>query len=775
MNFRFTFWLIGLVLLSFNALAQEGKIKGFVYEKETNLPVPYANIVLKGTTIGTTANQDGYFVVNNVPPGKYTVEISFLGLANYTQEVVVKADKLVSIKAYMKPASEVLDDIEVYGDRTARETKVLTSVISLQPKQIQQFSVGGDADIVKALQVLPGVITSGDQGGQIFIRGGAPVQNLILMDGMIIYNPFHSIGFFSVFDVDIVKSTDLYTGGFKAEYGSRNSAVLDIKTRDGNREKFSAKLTTSTFTSKLLLETPIGRKRDDGKTISSFLVSAKTSYLDQTDEIFYPYVETQYGGLPFSFNDLYAKFSSQVDNGSRFGIFGFAFDDAVSFGAGNSVNWDSYGAGMNFQAIPSSSTVLLSGDFAYSVYDITAIENGTLPRNSRISSFNFGLDFTYFQRKNDELKFGIEGIGYGTDFSLPNQLGFIVNQEEFTTEIGGYLQYKYAYKTRFLFEPGLRVHYYGSLGEVSIEPRFGVKYNINEFLRVKAAGGLYSQNLVAANSDRDVVNLFYGFLSGPSDLPDSFRGEPVTSSLQLARHLIAGFEVEVSRRLTLNVEGFIKDFNQLTNVNRNKIYDDNTENQNQPDVLKKDYIVERGLAQGVDFLAKYQTKKLYVWLAYSLSRITRDDAITEYAPYFDRRHNLNLVTNYTFGKDRSWEASFRYNFGSGFPFTPTQLFYSQKPFTTSNGQPNIAYDYTRENGEFDVLYGDLNSSRLPNYHRVDVSITKTYKLTKHQELGISLGATNVFNYQNIFFYDRINNARVDQLPFIPSLSLSYSF
>jgi hypothetical protein len=219
----------------------------------------------------------------------------------------------------------------------------------------------------------------------------------------------------------------------------------------------------------------------------------------------------------------------------------------------------------------------------------------------------------------------------------------------------------------------------------------------------------------------------------------------------------------------------VKDFNQLTNVNRNKIYEDTEANSDQPEILRSDYIVERGLARGLDFLAKYQDKKFYLWLTYSLSKVTRDDGIQEYFPHFDRRHNLNFVGTYTFGKKRNWELSTRYNFGSGFPFTPTQAYYSQKPFTTTNGSPNIAYDYTTENGEAETLFGDLNTNRLPNYHRVDVSLRRTFSFNDYQTLEVSAGATNLLNYENIFYFDREAIKRVDQLPIMPSLSLSLTF
>ncbi len=763
-------------MLTLGATAQSGNVRGFIFNAETNEPVPFANVLLENSRYGAVATDNGYFIISNVPNGTYTLQVSFLGFQTYRQEIEVQTNRIVDLKVYLQPQAELLESVEISAERQERKTEVLTGVTTLQPKSIRRFSVGGDADIIKAVQVLPGVITTGDQGGQLFIRGGAPIQNLILLDGMIVYNPFHSIGFFSVFDNDIIRTADIFTGGFGAEYGSRNSAVMDIRTRSGNRERLSGKVSASTYLSKVLIEAPLGKRNERGQAYSSFLLSAKTSYLDQTSDIFYPYVETEFDGLPFSFNDLYAKFSSQSDNGSQVNFFGFNFEDAVQFGGRNSLDWNSNGLGFNFTAIPATSTVLLAGDASYSVYDITSVE-GDLLQNSRISGFNGGLDFTYFFRKNDELQFGLEAITYTTDFLVDPPVGITADQQENTTELGTYLRYKYA-SNRLILQPGLRLHYYGSQSELSVEPRLGVKFNVNEWLRLKASGGWYSQNLLAGYSDRNVVNLFYGFLSGPPEgnLQDEFRGEEVTSSLQRATHIVAGFEVELSDELSLNIEGYIKDFQQLTNLNRNQLYEEGSPLAfGKPDVLVKEFILERGLAQGLDFLAKYQGKKLYLWLAYSLGKVTREDDLITYFPVFDRRHNLNLVANYQPDKEKTWEISLRYNFGTGFPFTPTQGYYSQQSFVNDRGQGAIDYQYSEENGEAGVLFGELNTSRLPNYHRVDLSVTKTWSFGEHQALELSGGATNILNYQNVFYFDRDENRRVDQLPLMPTVAVAYSF
>lgn len=766
-------YLLFSLFLALGAYAQTGKVRGFVYDANKN-PLAFANVLVEGTANGTLTSESGYFVLNDVAPGKVRVKAFLLGYKDLVKEVEVKGNRIAQLEFVLEEDNVILDDVVINAERQEQQVQVLTSVVTLSPKRIEQFSVGGDADLIRAIQVLPGVITTGDQGGQLYIRGGAPIQNLVMLDGMIVYNPFHSIGFFSVFDTDILQSADVFTGGFNAQYGSRTSSVMDIRTRAGNRKYFAGKVTGSTYSSKLLLEGPLFKSKEDEFSSASFLISAKTSYLDRTDDIFYPYVETEYGGLPFNFTDLYGKFSLVGGNGSNLNFYGFNFTDDVTFGAADQIGWESVGGGGDFTIVPPGSAVLIDGNFAYSTYTINANQQDGLRRESTINGFNGGLNFTYFLRENDELKYGLQAIGYRTDFGYVNELGQSISQAENTTELGGYLKYKIA-TNRWLIEPGFRLHYYGSLAEVSLEPRFGLKYNWNEKFRLKASGGLYSQNLVAANSDRDVVNLFYGFLSGSGNLPSTFRGEEITSNLQRARHLIVGFEYQIGKYIDLNVEGYIKDFNQMTNLNRNKLYQNNETYRDKPDLLKYDYVVEKGFAQGIDILLKYEYKNYYLWAAYSLSKVVRDDGVQEYFPNFDRRHNLNLVGSYFFGKNKSWEVTARYNFGTGFPFTPQTGFAVNLPFTNPSGGSDLNYDYTVENGELKVLYGELNTRRLPNYHRFDMSVKKIIEFNKRSRMELTAGATNVLNRSNIFYFNRIRYKRIDQLPIMPTVGVAYSF
>ncbi len=772
-----------LSLFTVLIFAQTGTIRGFVYEKKTGEPVLFTNVYLDGTDYGASTDVSGYFSISKVKPGTYTLTISFVGYEKYEESVTVKAGGILTLKLFLEEASEVLEDFVVDGEKSERQTQIQMSMVKATKKDIIRVpTTGGEADIATYFQTVPGVVTTGDQGGQLYVRGGSPIQNMVLLDGMVIYNPFHSIGFFSVFDTDIISNADIYTGGFNAEYGGRISSVMDITTRDGNKRRTGGKISASPFGAKALVEGPIKKIREDGKGGSiSYIFSGKTSYLEQTSKLLYSYIDS--AGLPFNYTDLYGKLSFNGSNGSKFNVFGFNYLDSVNWQGISDLQWRARGIGSNFVLIPDGSPVLIKGSVSYSNYGIQLLENNLPPRSSDVNGFNISFDFKYFLGDN-EIKYGIDVNGFATKFETFNALNRKISQNESTTEIAGYIVYKIV-KGVWLFEPSFRAHNYSSLKTFSPEPRLGVKYNLNEDFRFKLAAGMYSQNLISATSDRDVVNLFYGFLSGPDNLPEQILmpdGSTVdrTHSLQKANHAIFGFEYDWNKRITFNVEGYYKQFKQLTNINRNKIYDESDPGAaDKPDVFKKDFIIEVGSAYGVDFVMKYNTKKTYLWAVYSLGKVIRWDGVNKnsageldyYAPVFDRRHNINLVGTQVFGKNESWEIDVRWNFGSGLPFTPTAG-YTQL-LTFSDG---ISTDYTTSNtNDVSVLYGGLNTKRLPAYHRLDISVKKKIEIKENSVVEMILGVTNVYSRKNIFYVNRVTNQKIYQLPILPSVGVSWTF
>lgn len=193
------FTLVLTLLSSAATFAQYGTIRGFVYEKATGEPVIFTNVVLRGTVIGATTDVNGYYYISKIVPGTYTLEVTYIGFDPISIPVTINANEILNKKLYITKKSKDLGAVEISAEKEEMKKDVRISVTKITPKEIKQIpSVGGDADLAQYLQVLPGAVFTGDQGGQLYIRGGAPIQNKVLMDGMIIYNPFHSIGFFSV-------------------------------------------------------------------------------------------------------------------------------------------------------------------------------------------------------------------------------------------------------------------------------------------------------------------------------------------------------------------------------------------------------------------------------------------------------------------------------------------------------------------------------------------------------------------------------------------------
>ncbi len=762
----FTFSFLGFTVLS------QGTVRGIVKSAEDGNSVPFAKVLLLGTENFASTDIDGLFSIPKVPAGTYTLRATSAQFEDYKEEIEVTDNGITELTIEMT-AGKTLGTVNI--DYLDKERKIDPgiSVVKITKKDILRVPVtGGVSDIAGYFQTVPGVVSTGDQGGQVYVRGGTPIQNKILLDGMTIYNPFHSIGFFSVFETDLIRSADIYTGGFNAKYGGRISSVMDITYRDGNTKRLGGKVGVSPFTSSLLLEGPISKANN-----VSFVLSGKASLLEQTSRTLYPYINDG-EGLPFNFYDLYGKVSVQGDAANKVSFFGFSFNDQVTYQAVSDLNWQSFGGGSNFIFVPQNSELFMKGRLNFSRYDIALKEENLEDRTSGIFGAELAFDFTYYLQGKSRLDYGFGFNLFRTEFQTFNEVNKKIEENNNTNEAGAYVSYRYVTDNRrFILEPSIRFQGYSSVGQVTAEPRFSGKVNVTEKFRLKAAGGYYTQNFTSTTSDKDVVNLFYGFITAPQDLPSDFtkpNGEEVSinNGLQKAWHAIAGTEVDLSDKLSLQIEAYYKWFTQMTNINRNKIYEDNVANTDIDDLFKKDFIVESGQAYGGDIVLTYTSKKLYLWGVYSLGKVTRWNGFEYYAPVFDRRHNINLIGTYTFGEKEDWEITARWNLGSGLPFRQTVGVY-EEPVINSIGD-----DYQNGNpGEISFLYDNQNNGRLPTYHRFDLNVKKMFESTKFTNLKweIVAGVTNMYSRQNIFYVNRVTNEKVFQLPIMPSLAVSMKF
>ena len=745
--------LLLFLLTSLTGFAQTGIFRGSIRNSETGDPIPYCNIYLVDLGKGAISDDNGYFSINRLPEGDHKVRITCVGYDSIHTGVHIRSNE-ASVQTYLLHATvHQLNSAVVTAERMASLTDVRAAVQYVAPKQITQLpSIGGIPDLAQYLQVLPGIVSTGDQGGQLYVRGGTPIQNRVLLDGMTIYNPFHSIGLFSIFDTDILLEADIYTAGFNAEYGGRTSSVMDVRTRNGNSKRLGGKLDLSTFGSKLLLEGPLHKATAEHPATVSFITSVKGSYLEQTSKLLYAYANAD--GLPYNYLDGYGKITIENSRNSRINIFGFSFNDRVDYPEIAKYQWNSWGMGANFLILPTQSEQIINGTLAYSDYGMGLDEFNEFGRQSNISDFSFTTDFTYHLDKNT-FRYGFQLTGTWVNYDFTNALGVDCGQETFNSEMAVYAKYKWNLK-HWIIEPGLRLDNYTSQNTTSLEPRISAKYLATEHLRFKMAAGLYSQNLISATSDQDVVNLFYGFLTVPEAM--ELNGKSLRNSLQKGQHVVGGMEIDLFRYVIANIEAYYKNFSQLTNINRYQMFESDDE-----------FLIETGRSYGGDVSLKYDRKNLYLWMVYSLNWVRRDDGTLVYRTHFDRRHNLNITASYRWGLNGRWQADLRWNYGSGFPFTLTRAFY-----------PNISdidlrTDIGTVNESLGIMLDDLNGGQMPDYHRLDISIKRTFLHSETCRSEVVLGATNVYNYANIFYVSRKTNEKIYQLPFLWSLSWNIRF
>lgn len=777
-----------VVLLSMGAvIGQNSIIRGTVLD-EKGEPVIGASVAIVALGTGAATNQDGIFSIPKLPEGEHTLRVTYIGMDTLIHKAVVGKNATTSISMKMRESSTQIAVVEILDQKIGKIQKreIEVGVTRITSKQINLMPSLGTPDLAQYLQVLPGVVNTGDQGGQLYIRGGTPIMNMTLLDGMIVYSPFHSLGLFSIFDPDYIKSVDVYSAAFPAMYGGRVSSVMDIRTKMPELRGISGKVNINPISTGLMIEGPFSRKNADKPGGNSFLLSARRSYLDRSSQIVYPWIENEVSdsvsGLPYSFTDIYGKLSFS-DGLNTMDLFGFYNNDDVKYEFPANIGWDQFGAGARFRLLPPQSNVIFSGNFAYSSFK-SGLNASTesFPRSSEISGFNGGLRFTYLLNSINELNFGLTFLGFHTDYRFTNSFGLLTAIDFNNTEAAADVSYKKVFRKIYsgrndsikdlvVLEPGIRLHYYNDHGHLSPEPRLRAKFNFNRF-SITAGTGLYSQNLISANSDRDVVNIFNGYLAAPEFVPNAIK----THTLQTASHLLLGAEVELFRNFSTRVEGWYKNFTQLTNTNRDKIFP-----------TEPDFIFEKGKARGVDLILRYETNKIYGYATYGLAKVDRDDLKRVYPPVFDRRHNANFVFAYFTGDlykegalvgtrpkftEKKWDFSIRWAMGSGFPFTQTQGFFEKIDFQDNGAQTN----YVNQNGSLGILYADsINAGRLPYYHRLDIAVKRRWQFANKFMLEANATLINLYNRRNVFYFDRVKFAVIHQLPLIPSLGLTLKF
>jgi hypothetical protein len=611
--------LILLLILSLPGKihGQNGTVKGFIYDADTRQPLKMVNVSAGPAGNGALTNEEGFFIISRLPEGEITLKAFCLGYDTAVGKMTLKGNETIIRNMTLSSSAYELGEVIVTGTRE-RFAQRKISEISIIPAEIKLTpSVGGMPDIMQHIQALPGVVTRGDIGGQVYIRGGTPVQTKVLLDESVIYNPVHSIGLFSVFDNDYLRNVDFYTGGFDAEYGGCLSSVIDISSKNPNSVNWSGKIDISTIASKLLIEGPVIRDSTLENISLSVLLSMKASHFERASEWFYSYLDQD---LPFYFQDIYAKTTLQLGKGFSLNLSAYNFKDRVSeTNTFKTFGWNSGGFSLNMLMMPASVPILIKTYLAGSFYDMTLNEPNYDSRFSKVGSISAGMKF-YRYLNRQIVKYGFDFTDLSTTYRYFTNSYNNYEQEENSNELSGFVDYQGNFG-RWVLEGGFHGAYYTTLKKFSPEPRLAVRFLILDNLAIKSAAGLSAQNLVGAASDKDIVNFFQGYLSAPVDMVGASGLYQDDFYLQKAGHLVAGLEYDFSDKLFLGFEAYYKNYTQLINFNKNKLFN-KKDFPNAPSYLSGTFVSETGFAKGIELSAKYDGGNLKLEANYSIAVVS---------------------------------------------------------------------------------------------------------------------------------------------------------
>ncbi len=727
-----------IIFLPFELSAQNtGKLRGFLTDKETGEALAFGNVFIKELGLGASTNAQGLYFITGVPGGKtYTVTYSYVGYKTEEVKVFIAANRITQVDVALTQSSVQLGTIEKIGRKTVEKNAADIGLQRITVKQLETMPQSVEADIFRTIQTMPGVRYTGDISARYYVRGGASNQNLVLLNGSPIYNPFHAFGMFSVIDPEIMNSAEFYKGGFPAEYGGRLSSILKISTKDGNKNRFSAKGVASFLTAKALLEGPIPH--------GSFIVSGRRTYSTRVLKKF-----LNGNQPPFEFYDFSAKLTYANPHfipGSKFTIQGFSSKDRLlnenllreDFSWTNNIfsfNWFQIYTG------PLYSDFTIS--FSQFLGELIPNFSRARPKKNKLDDVFLHMNFTYLFDNKNEIEFGMEFQSLHTILKQENQFGIHTNIDNSGAYIGFFTKYKLLQFETFGADVGLRANLKGltKAGDFFVEPRVNLTYNVFNWLKLKASWGVYQQEITTVSEEAEVITLFEPYIIIPDYLPVS-----------RAVHYIAGLEIQPLLNLKFKTEAYYKKLINITAVNDNKKF-----------LEDKDLLSAQGEAYGAEFELNYSKSPFLFSASYSLAWAYKVINGWRYVPRFDARHSINLSLGVDLGK--GWKASAMWIFGSGLPYTQIIGYYDKLALGDFHNEWYIYDSYLPY-----AILGDRNLGRLPDYHRLDFSMSKKFDFN-FVKIDLDFSILNVYNRKNIFYFQRDTGEIVNMLPFLPTATI----
>lgn len=474
-----------------------GTVSGFVKDAMSGEPIAFASVYLEAEAATAVSGQNGYYVLGSIPAGNHTIVFSVIGYRRLEKTIFVGGGE--SVRLDVRLQSEPIQMSEVIV--TAKKARFKKEIdIGVRPLELKDLKIAPgliEQDLFRSLQMLPGVVTVSDFSSALYIRGGSPDQNLVLLDGVTVYNPYHLGGLFSTFSLDALKGAELHSGTFPADYGNAVSSVLDVEMKQGNSERFEGKADISLLSSKLVFEGPIPK--------GSFLVSGRRTYIDALTYAISKFRHDEDIHFPYYFYDLQSKVNFDLSEKNRLTVSGFFGDDVISIDESDEkldFRWGNYTVGLKWRWIVTpkilSTLLLTKGRYRVSLADVY----GPLSSKPIESKIRMGIgdvsakeDVTFFPNRVHTLKVGWEGKLLDINNWLSEDTTVFANSHQKPEYFAMYLSDKWQLSPVLLLNIGIRGEYFSIGKYFRASPRLGAKYFLSENLALKAGWGQYCQFL----------------------------------------------------------------------------------------------------------------------------------------------------------------------------------------------------------------------------------------------------------------------------------------
>ena len=735
----------------FTSLKSSPSISGFVRDISNGEPISYANVFISNSTNGSTTNRDGYFAISDLQVGKYELNVTMIGFASYKDSVELLTNESVRLDIVLR--SQVLESSEILvtAERQKFQRAIESSQISLDIRELNSAPAFIEPDVFRTLQMLPGVQTTSDFSSALYVRGSTPDQNLIMLDGIAIYNPYHLGGIFSTFNTDAIKEADFRAGGFSARYGGRMGAILNVINREGNTEKIKGSANLSLISSKILIEGPVPKWRG---IKGSWMFSGRRTYIDKVvNALKIPNGEKSEDGsdiyyeFPYYFYDYQIKANIDLNQDHRLtftrfygdDVLDFSYEDPIRVTQGNNVTvqqefhlgldwpWGNKTNGLTWRWIISPKTIaktfISSSRYRFD-FDLSFVDRDTYIYSDstaiNFTNFNWNIydlikdrtietEVQYKLSKNHSLTAGAQlrniDFDLGINYELTTQDTFFtwnpLYLKNSTQEFAVFAQDRWEVSKNLKIRGGLRMTDYNLHDKVYLDPRLGVKYNLSDNIALKTNWGLYHQFLTTANNQDENLRLVELWLGIPENKPAS-----------ISEHLITGLEYMSKENIFYRIELYKKTFDNLLTLKQ--------DNANEFEGVSQDSTINefwdtRGNSKGVELLIKKSSGRFNGWVGYTFSEtkyFTQPNGW--YSPNFDRTNTLNIVANFEINSDLEFSAALTQSTGNPYTKILGRVYdWEQNLYNDSYWYPVDSY-----------LVGDKNTERYEDYFRVDVGMTR---------------------------------------------------